>query len=208
MKLTLYHLFIYLGTFMVYASLHALRAGWSYSKNDITLEFNISGNFLGIVDSLYLASYSVGMFLLGSFLHRFPLKYYVVIGLTVSSLSYMLWMVLYSLTNFFNPAILIISMMINGFFQATGWPGIMGIFSNWFIGHKKGFIMGVWSCSANVGDIIASALLNLLDNHHIFFVWNFVLTGGMGLTVALVLLLFLREKPERKYYEEDDLKLL
>ena len=31
-KVSLYHVFVYFGTFMVYASLHGLRAGWSYSK--------------------------------------------------------------------------------------------------------------------------------------------------------------------------------
>ena len=87
-------------------------------------------------------------------------------------------------------------LMVNGFFQATGWPGIMGIFSGWFVGTKKGVLMGLWSCSANAGDIIASSLLNLLDDNNVFFVWNFVLTGGLGLLVAFVLLLFLREKPK------------
>ena len=107
----------------------------------------------------------------------------------------MLWMVIYSVSGFYNVVIMTILMMVNGFFQATGWPGIMGIFSGWFVGHKKGVLMGLWSCSANVGDIIASSLLNLLDNNGVSFVWNFVLTGGLGIVVAIVLLLFLREKP-------------
>ena len=34
-KLTPMHFFIYFGTFMVYASLHGLRAGWSFSKPKI-----------------------------------------------------------------------------------------------------------------------------------------------------------------------------
>jgi sugar phosphate permease len=136
------------------------------------------------------------MAILGSFIHKFPLKYYVVVGLTISSTSYMIWMVLYSISGFYNVVIMTILMMINGFFQATGWPGIMGIFSAWFVGHKKGFLMGVWSCSANVGDIIASALLNLFEDHQVNFLWNFVLTGGIGLAVALTLLLFLKDKPE------------
>ena len=132
------------------------------------------------------------MIVLGSFIHRFSLKTYVVVGLNISCTSYMIWMVIYGITDFFNVVIMTILMMVNGFFQATGWPGIMGIFSNWFVGHKKGVLMGLWSCSANAGDIIASAFLNLLDDHNVPFVWNFVLTGAIGIIVALVLLLFLR----------------
>lgn len=136
------------------------------------------------------------MVVLGSFMHRFSLKSYVLVGLTVATISYMIWAVIYGITNYFNVVIMTILMCLNGFFQATGWPGIMGIFSLWFSGHRKGFLMGIWSCSANVGDIIASALLNLLDDHDASFVWNFVLTGGLGLLTALSLLLFLKEKPE------------
>ena len=146
------------------------------------------------------------MAVLGSLIHRFPLKAYVIVGLTVSSISYMLWMVLYSLTGVYNVVIMTILMMVNGFFQATGWPGIMGIFSGWFVGHKKGVLMGMWSCSANVGDIIASSLLNLLDDNGVFFVWNFVLTGGLGILVAIILLLFLKEKPPVVEFEEDTLQ--
>ena len=140
------------------------------------------------------------MFVLGSFLHKISLKTYVIMGLTISSVSFMSWMIFYSLTGFYNVVIMVILMMINGFFQATGWPGTMGIFSNWFIGHKQGLLLGIWSCSSSVGDIIASSLLNVLDDHNVFFVWHFVLTGGMGLAVALVLFLFLKEKPEEKDY--------
>ena len=42
MKLTLYHIFVYFGTFMVYASLHALRAGWSYSKADVSSQLDVT----------------------------------------------------------------------------------------------------------------------------------------------------------------------
>lgn len=196
MKFTLYHLFVFLVTFMVYASLHAIREGWSYSKSDISDTFGITKEYLGIVDALYLVFYSTGMAVLGSLMHRFTLKNYVLIGLTVACTSYMLWMVLYSITGFYSVVLMTILMCINGFFQATGWPGIIGIFSLWFAGHKKGLLMGIWSCSANIGDIIAAALLNLLEDNQVNFVWNFVLTAGMGLVVALTIFLFLKDKPE------------
>ena len=203
MKLTLYHIFVYFGTFMVYASLHMLRAGWSYSKADISKEFDVTTGFLGVVDALYLVSYSSGMIILGSMIHRFPLKNYVIIGLTTACASYMLWVVLYSLTGFYSALLMVLFMMLNGFAQSTGWPGIMGIFSSWFAGHKKGLLMGCWSCSANIGDIIASAFLNFLDDNGINFVWNFVFTGCVGLLVSLALLLFLQEKPDQSQLEED-----
>ena len=192
MRYTLYHIYIYLITFMIYASFHALREGWSYSKVDISKQFNISKSYLGIVDGLYLVAYSLGMVILGSFMHKFTLKSYVLMGLCISCISYMLWMIVYSLTGFYSIVFMTIMMIVNGFFQATGWPGVMGIFGLWFAGAKKGFLVGIWSCSSSVGDIFASVLLNLLSDYNINFVWNFILTGGMGLIVALLVLLFLR----------------
>lgn len=70
--------------------------------------------------------------MLGSLIHRISLKSYIIIGLIVSSSSYMLFPIIYGLTSFYNTAIMTILMCINGFFQATGWPGMMGIFGNWF----------------------------------------------------------------------------
>jgi sugar phosphate permease len=101
-NLSLYHIFVYFGTFMVYASLHGLRAGWSYSKTATQAEFGVSKDFLGVVDALYLACYSAGFAIMGSLIHRFSLKYYVIIGLTMSSLSYMIWIVIYATTGFYN----------------------------------------------------------------------------------------------------------
>lgn len=87
---------------------------------------------LGVVDASYVVCYSSGLLILGNFLHKFSLKTYVFIGVITSCLSFMFFPILYSLTSIFNLKIVIIFMSINGFFQATVFPGIMGIFGNWF----------------------------------------------------------------------------
>jgi sugar phosphate permease len=87
---------------------------------------------MGIVDALYLAFYSIGMGVLGSLMHRFTLKFYVVGGIIISSTFYMVWILIYSFTGFYNVIFMTICMCVNGFFQATGWPGLVGIFNNWF----------------------------------------------------------------------------
>jgi sugar phosphate permease len=143
------------------------------------------------------------MVVLGSLMHRVSLRLYVIGGLAISSLAYMFWIVLYAVTGFYHPALMTILMCINGFFQATGWPGLMAIFSLWFADHKKGLLMGVWALNANVGNIIAESLLNVLTDHDVYFVWNFVLTGGLGLGVALMMAVFLKEKPELMAIDEE-----
>ena len=50
---------------------------------------------------------------------------------------------------------MIIMICFNGFFQSTGWPGLMAIMGNWFSKGKTGVILGVWAINANIGNIIA-----------------------------------------------------
>jgi sugar phosphate permease len=138
------------------------------------------------------------MGILGSFIHRISLKTYIIWGLLLASISYMLFSVLFGLTSFFNVIFMTVCMCLNGFFQATGWPGMMGIFGNWFKKNKKGAIMGIWAMNANFGNIVASNLCNLLEENGVSWVWNFVLTGLFAIGVAVLMFFVLKEKPEEE----------
>ena len=76
---TLQKVSVFTLTFLAYAALHSLREGWSLSKATIKdiPELQADKKFLGLVDTCYLLSYSLGMMVLGTLIHRMPLKYYV-----------------------------------------------------------------------------------------------------------------------------------
>lgn len=78
-KNTVQKVIVFLLTFSAYAALHSLREGWSLSKSIIieNPQLDTDKTFLGIVDTCYLISYSLGMMVLGSLIHRIPLKIYV-----------------------------------------------------------------------------------------------------------------------------------
>jgi len=149
-------------TFMGYASLAALRGGWSYSKSQLNTDQQVSLTYLGIVDFLYLICYSLGMIVLGSYIHKISLKLYVVVGLLLSSLNYMLFAFVYSLTSYFSSFLMTVFMCLTGFFHATGWPGNVTIMGHWFSKSKRAAIMGVWAINSNFGSIVASYLCNIL----------------------------------------------
>lgn len=117
---------------------------------------------LGLIDTLYLLSYTAGMAVLGSFIGRFSLKWYVIIGMLLSALSYVSFALLYLMSGVFSVPFMAAMMCLNGFFQATGWPGLMGIIGNWFSKDKKGLLMAIWAMNANAGNILASTFCNLL----------------------------------------------
>lgn len=182
---------VFVLTFMAYASLTSLRYGWSYSKVQMHDDIGVSMKSLGIVDGFYVACYSSGMVVLGSLIHRVSLKSYVVGGILASSLSYMFFPAIYAFTGLYNLPLIVIFMSVNGFFQATGWPGIMGIFGNWFTDTKKGFLMALWAMSGNIGNILSTNVCNILESQGFSWVSNFMITGFFGVAVAFSILIFL-----------------
>jgi sugar phosphate permease len=53
-------------------------------------------------------------------------------------------------------------MSLNGFFQATVWPGVIGIFGNWFKKGNNSTLLAIWAMSGNIGNIYASNICNIL----------------------------------------------
>lgn len=124
------------------------------------------------------------------------LKYFVVIGMLLSSIFYMSFSLYYLGTKGWNYIFVVFMMCYNGFFQCTGWPGVVTIIGNWFGKGKRGLLMGFWAVNANIGNIIALVMLNILDQEkHLPWTSNFLATGGFTITVAIVCLIFLKEKP-------------
>lgn len=180
-------------TFFAYAGLHCLREGWSYSKKELENEFKITEPQFGLIDTLYLFAYSIGMATIGNLSSKVNLKYFVAIGMLLSAFFYMTFSFTYLLTHTYSYALLVVTMCLNGFFQSTGWPGVMGVVGNWFGKGKRGLLMGFWGINANVGNIIALVLCNILDQENgLPWTYNFLVTGGFTVAVGLTCLAFLQ----------------
>lgn len=83
-------------------------------------------------------------------------------------------------------------MSLNGFFQATIWPGIMGIFGNWFKSSSMGStLLAFWAISGNIGNIYASNICNILEIQEVHWTYNFVATGAIGFVVAALMFFYL-----------------
>jgi MFS transporter, OPA family, solute carrier family 37 (glycerol-3-phosphate transporter), member 1/2 len=102
------------------------------------------------------------MMTLGNFTHRVSLKLFVGYGMILSALFYSFFAIYYQIFKVFSIPLMVVMMCFNGFFQCTGWPGLMGIMSNWFGKGKTGIILGIWAINANIGNIIAELMCNIL----------------------------------------------
>jgi sugar phosphate permease len=133
---------------------------------------------------------------IGNFSSKINLKYFVAVGMLLSSIFYMSFSFLFVITNHQNYPFLVVMMCFNAFFQSTGWPGIVGIAGNWFGKGRRGLLMGIWAVNANAGNILAFVLCNALaKTFHLYWTANFFATGLFSLGIALMCLAFLKEKP-------------
>jgi len=51
---------------------------------------------------------------------------------------------------------------VAGFFQAVVWPGTVNTIGNWFSARNKGAVMGIFSSSNNVGNLLGAFIFYLL----------------------------------------------
>lgn len=182
---------VFILTFFGYLSVTAIRYGWSYSKPQLNRETDISMKAIGMVDSFYIGLYSVGMVVLGSLMHKISPKNYVIMGLSISSLSYMIYPIIFNFTHIKSLIMLLFFMSLNGFFQATGWPGLMGIVGNEFKDNKKGILMAIWAMSGNFGNIYASTTCNILEINDFSIIYNYLATGIPGILVSALINIYL-----------------
>ena len=130
---------------------------------------------------------------IGNFSSKVKLKYFIAVGMILSSLFYMSFSIYYLASHVFSYAFVVVVMCFNGFFQSTGWPGVMAIAGNWFGKGKRGILMGIWAINANVGNIIASVLCNILEEEeHLSWTSNFLFTGGFAIFIAILTIFFLK----------------
>ena len=135
------------------------------------------------------------MAVLGTFNHLLSLKSYVVLGLLLCSLFYMVFPITYWLSSTFSIALVFVGMCLNGFFQATARPGCIAIMGNWFHKQKKSLVMGLWAMNANMGNILALLFCNILERHSFSWILNFGLTASIALLMVIIDFFLLKERP-------------
>ena len=115
--------------------------------------------YLGTLDTIFLAAYSIGLFISGILGDRFNLRYVLFIGMTISALCLFIFGVITEWLGFYNRYFYIFIWIINGFAQSTGWPAVVAVMGNWFGKNGRGLIFGIWSANASLGNIFGALMV-------------------------------------------------
>jgi sugar phosphate permease len=99
------------------------------------------------------------MFISGSLGDRYSPKWLLVIGYTIITAI----CILIGMACEMNWGVVAICVLFafNGLVQSIGWPSSFVVFSNWFGKKGRGTIVGLWSSSSNLGNVIGSFLTSI-----------------------------------------------
>jgi len=206
---------ILFSTFVAYAGYYLVRKGWSSVKAPVQDEFGWTSTELANIWTGYLVAYMIGQFV-SSFLGRkVGPRVLLLGGLALSMACNIVFGLADSYWTF------LVFMIFNGFFQASGWPGVVGGVAHWLRPEQRGSIMGVWSCNYAIGNIwvkwAAGLVLGGGGTVYALYGYEFVrwrmvffFLTAMTAIVWLLILYWQRDKPEDvgldpiiKPYEEE-----
>ncbi|XP_046954813.1 glucose-6-phosphate exchanger SLC37A1 isoform X2 [Lynx rufus] len=227
-----YRAFIFVLTFLLYASFHLSRKPISIVKGELhrycaalnegDVEFSSQSRrasdtprhqppdnetdcswapfdqdnyqqLLGALDYSFLCAYAIGMYLSGIIGERLPIRYYLTSGMLASGA----FTALFGLGYFYNIhsfGFYVVTQIINGLVQTTGWPSVVTCLGNWFGKGRRGLIMGVWNSHTSVGNILGS----LIAGYWVSTCWglSFIVPGAIVAAMGIVCFLFLIEHPK------------
>ncbi|XP_049616841.1 sugar phosphate exchanger 3 isoform X2 [Syngnathus scovelli] len=214
---THHHLVAFLLTFFSYVFLHASRktfsnvkvsisAQWTpslqngstpafspgetWEKNQLFANEEQATLFLGALDSIFLFSYAVGLYLSGVIGDRVNLRYVLCFGLCGSAAVNVAFGTLTEWLHIYNVYLYCILWVLNGLLQSTVWPCIVAVMANWFGKTGRGFVFGLWSACASVGNILGAFLASSVLKYgyeYAFLVTSVVqFAGGVVLFFGLL----------------------
>ncbi len=176
-------------TYCGYAGFYLTRKTFSICKTSIADEFHWELGSTAHIWTAFLIAYMLGQFLNGLIGKQWGPRALLLGGLGLSILCN----IVFGFTNSF--ATFMSFMFFNGMVQAAGWPGAVGGVANWLRREERGAIMGVWSTSYMVGNIVVKSMGAMLLAS---YGWRWSFWGCTLLAFAVWWLVYFwqRNKPE------------
>ncbi|XP_064228956.1 sugar phosphate exchanger 3 isoform X2 [Aotus nancymaae] len=214
-----HHVVVFLLTFFSYSLLHASRKTFSNVKVSISEQwtpsaFNTSVElpveiwshnhlfpssekatlFLGTLDTIFLFSYAVGLFISGIVGDRLNLRWVLSFGMCSSALVVFVFGALTEWLHFYNTWLYCCLWIVNGLLQSTGWPCVVAVMGNWFGKAGRGVVFGLWSACASVGNILGACLASSVLQYG--YEYAFLVTASVQFAGGIVIFFGLLVSPE------------
>jgi OPA family glycerol-3-phosphate transporter-like MFS transporter 1/2 len=152
-----------------------------------------ASKLLGVLDSAFLFTYAIAMFISGFIAERVSLRYFLSLGMLFSGVfCYMFGVAktsdIHSFFYFF------VVQALAGMFQTTGWPGVVTVMGRWFGKSKRGLIFGIWNSHTSVGNMLGT----FIAAYYVDTDWSmsFIVPGFIMGVVGFIIFMFLTDSPD------------
>ncbi|KAB1276702.1 Sugar phosphate exchanger 3 [Camelus dromedarius] len=214
-----HHVVVFLLTFFSYSLLHASRKTFSNVKVSISKQWTPSAFnksielpveiwssnhlfpsaeeatlFLGTLDTIFLFSYAVGLFISGIVGDRLNLRWVLSFGMCSSALVVFVFGTLTEWLRFYNKGLYCCLWIVNGLLQSTGWPCVVAVMGNWFGKAGRGVVFGLWSACASVGNILGACLASSVLQYG--YEYAFLVTAAVQFAGGIIIFFGLLVSPE------------
>ncbi|HEY2341160.1 MAG TPA: phosphoglycerate transporter protein PgtP [Steroidobacteraceae bacterium] len=181
---------VFVGIFAGYAAYYLVRNNLALAIPDILREYpQYSKAALGSALTGLSIAYGVSKFLMGSVSDRSNPRYFLPLGLLLSSAT----MAAFGLLPVLSASLAAIAavQVLNGWVQGMGWPPCGKTMVHWFSTRERGLTVSVWNTAHNVGGALvatfALAGVTLFHDWHAKFYFNALIAAVVAIGVHFLL---------------------
>lgn len=150
----------------------------------------------GTMDAIFLFTYAIGLYISGYVGDMFDAKRVLSFGLFMTGVVIFIFGASVPWFHMHYDWYFMTIWAINGFVQSTGWPTSVKIMGKWFGENHAGFIFGIWSANASVGNIVGAAMVDFVHSNGYTDQWVFWLPAFQLVLTSLLIALLVRTQPE------------
>lgn len=152
-----------------------------------------ANRLMAILDTAFLVTYALVMFVSGVIAERMNLRHLVSLGSLISGIGLIAFGLSKSL-EIHSMAYYTAIQVVTGAAQSVGWPVVVTCVSNWFEPAKSGLIYGLWNSHLNLGNIMGATI----GGYFVEKDWSlsFIVPGIIMIATAFLQFLFLCPTPE------------
>ena len=188
---------VFLGIFAGYAAYYLVRNNLALAIPDMLREYPQYGKAgLGSALTGLSIAYGVSKFLMGSVSDRSNPRYFLPLGLLLSSAIMAAFGLLPALSA--SLALIAAVQALNGWVQGMGWPPCGKTMVHWFSTRERGLTVSVWNTAHNIGGALVATFA--LAGVALFHDWRakFYFNALIAALVAIAVHFLLEDTPQSK----------
>ncbi len=180
---------ILIATYFAYAGYYLTRKVFTICKTTLASEFDWELGDTAHIWTAFLVAYMLGQFINSFVGRKWGARVLLLGGLGIS----LGCNVVFGFANSYET--FLVFMFFNGLVQASGWPGSVGGVSHWLRRTERGTIMGVWSTSYLLGNMLVKSLGGFLLGAY-GWRWSFCGCTLVAFAIWWLVYFWQRNRPE------------